>query len=69
MNLHEDLIGVQGQGSTMHDNAEPRRILQGRHENEFIHDEIGLRHFYNEWGKWMDRMPSDPMKQYLAAAE
>jgi len=68
-NLHEDLIGVQGQGSTMKPGSEPRRILQGRHENEFIHDEVGLRHFYNEWGKYMDRMPSDPMKQYLTAAE
>jgi len=68
-NLHEDLIGVQGQGSTMQPGSEPRRVLQGRHEDEFIHDENGLRHFYNEWGKYMDRMPSDPMKQYLTAAE
>lgn len=68
-NLHEDLIGVTGQGTAMQTGAEPRRILHGRHENETIHDENGLRHFYDEWGKWMDRMPSDPMKKYMVAAE
>ena len=68
-NLHEDLIGVTGQGTAMQTGAEPRRILQGRHENATIHDENGLRHYYDEWGKWMDRMPSDPMKKYMVAAE
>ena len=43
--------------------SEPRRILHGRHENNLIHDEIGMRHFYNEWSKWMGRNPSDPMNE------
>lgn len=68
-NLHEDLVGVAGQGATMMPGSETRRILQGRHENEFIHDEVGMRHFYAEWGKWMNRMPSDPMRSYANAAE
>jgi methanesulfonate monooxygenase large subunit len=68
-NLHEDLIGVQGQGSTMQEGAEPRRILHGRHENGTIHDEVGMRHFYAEWGRWMDRNPADPMQRYATAAE
>jgi len=68
-NLHEDLIGVAGQGTAMHHQAEPRRILHGRHEDNFIHDEVGMRHFYDEWGKWVGRLPSDPMKSYMAAAE
>jgi len=68
-NLHEDLIAVAGQGATMQTGSEPRRIQHGRHEDNFIHDEVGMRHFYEEWGKWMDRMPSDPMKKYMAAAE
>jgi len=68
-NLHEDLIGVTGQGATMRPGAEPRRILHGRVEDNYIHDEVGMRHFYNEWGKWMNRMPSNPMKEYMAAAE
>jgi methanesulfonate monooxygenase large subunit len=59
-NLHEDLIGVQGQGTTMLTGAEPRRILHGRHENQTIHDENGMRHYYVEWGRWMNRMPSQP---------
>ena len=68
-NLHEDLIGVSGQGASMQTNSEPRNILHGRHEDNFIHDEVGLRHFYSEWGKWMNRNPSDPEKKYLVAAE
>jgi len=67
-NLHEDLLGVTGQGASMQTGSEPRRILHGRHEDNRIHDEVGMRHFYNEWGKWMDRMPSDPMKKYMTAA-
>ena len=68
-NLHEDLVGVAGQGATMMPGSETRRILQGRHEHEFIHDEIGMRHYYAEWGKWMNRQPSDPMRSYANAAE
>ena len=52
----------------MNEHAEPRRILHGRHENNTIHDEIGMRHFYDEWGRWMNRRPSDPEKPYAAAA-
>jgi len=63
-NLHEDLVGIAGQGVTMMPNSEPRRILQGRHEGLYIHDEVGMRHFYETWGKWMDRLPSDPSKKY-----
>ena len=66
-NLHEDLIGVTGQTSAMHAGTDPRRILHGRHEDNFIHDEIGLRHYYAEWGKWMNRLPSDPMREHKAA--
>ena len=68
-NLHEDLIGVQGQGTTMQTGAEPRRILPGRHENQTIHDENGMRHFYEEWGKLVNRDPADPMREYAVAAE
>jgi methanesulfonate monooxygenase large subunit len=53
--------------------SEPRRILHGRHEDNFIHDEVGMRHYYDEWGKWMDRSPSNPTQSYespaVAAAE
>jgi len=59
-NLHEDLLAVTGQGAAMHSSADDRRILHGRHENETIHDEIGMRHFYSEWGRWMGRSPSNP---------
>ena len=64
-NLHEDLLAVTGQGVSMHPRAEARQILHGRHENETIHDENGMRHFYEEWGRWMDRMPSDPDKKFM----
>ena len=59
-NLHEDLIGVAGQGTTMREGTEPRNILHGRHENSTIHDEIGMRHYYAEWAKWMEVDASNP---------
>ena len=59
-NLHEDLIGVAGQGTTMREGTEPRNILHGRHENSTIHDEVGMRHYYNEWSKWMQVDASNP---------
>ena len=59
-NLHEDLIGVAGQGTTMREGTEPRNILHGRHENSTIHDEVGMRHYYAEWGKWMGMAASKP---------
>ena len=59
-NLHEDLIGVAGQGTTMRTGTEPRNILHGRHENGTIHDEVGMRHYYAEWSKWMGVEASSP---------
>jgi len=56
-NLHEDLIGVAGQGTTMREGTEARNILHGRHENGTIHDEVGMRHYYTEWGKYLDLDP------------
>ena len=57
----------------MQTGTDPRRILHGRHENNLIHDEVGLRHFYAQWGEWMDRNPSAPNRpfreQTVTAAE
>ncbi len=65
-NLHEDLLAVTAQGACMHPAAESRRILHARHENETIHDENGMRHYYEEWGRWLDRSPSDPDQAFEA---
>ncbi len=65
-NLHEDLLAVTAQGTAMQKTAENRRILHGRHENETIHDENGMRHYYEEWGRWLNRMPSDPDSPFVA---
>jgi len=62
-NLHEDLIGVAGQGTTMRPGTEPRNILHGRHENGTIHDEVGMRHYYGEWSKWMGVEADSPLKE------
>lgn len=59
-NLHEDLLGITGQGVTTRPGAEPRHILHGRRENNSIHDEIGMRHFYGEWARRMGRSPASP---------
>ena len=64
-NLHEDLLAVTTQQAAMADHAEPRRILHARHENETIHDEIGMRHFYDEWGRRMNRAAWNPDLRYM----
>ena len=63
-NLHEDLIAVSTQQTAMNDSADNRRILHGRHEDNTIHDEVGMRHFYDEWGKWVDLWPGNPELSY-----
>jgi methanesulfonate monooxygenase subunit alpha len=68
-NLHEDLLGITGQGVAMRPGTEPRRILHGRREDGTIHDEIGMRHFYAEWARRMGRSPSSPEEAAAAAAE
>jgi methanesulfonate monooxygenase large subunit len=68
-NLCEDLIAVTGQGATMHAGTESRQILHGRHENETIHDENGMRHYYEEWGRWLGRSPSHPDEPFVEPAE
>jgi methanesulfonate monooxygenase subunit alpha len=68
-NLHEDLLGITGQGAAMRPGSEPRRILHGRRENNTIHDEIGMRHFYAEWARRMGRSPADPLADSVLAAE
>jgi methanesulfonate monooxygenase large subunit len=60
-NLHEDLLGVTGQGqATGSREGGNRWVLHGREENMTIHDEGGMRHFYAEWSKRMGRSSSDP---------
>lgn len=59
-NLHEDLLGVSGQGRAMREGTGSRWVLQGREENFTIHDEIGMRHYYAEWSKRMGRKSYDP---------
>jgi methanesulfonate monooxygenase large subunit len=57
-NLHEDLMGVTGQGRAI--GRGQTFILHGREEQNKIHDEIGMRHYYAEWSRRMGRPASDP---------
>jgi methanesulfonate monooxygenase subunit alpha len=66
-NLHEDLLGVHGQGRAMHERTDARWVLHGREENMTIHDEGGMRHFYAEWGRRMGRPASDPYAEHATA--
>jgi methanesulfonate monooxygenase large subunit len=59
-NLHEDLLGVHGQGVAMRERTDSKWVIHGREENMTIHDEGGMRHFYAEWGRRMGRKPADP---------
>jgi methanesulfonate monooxygenase large subunit len=61
-NLHEDLLGVTGQGASMQEGTERRNILHGRQENNRIHDEVGMRHYYAEWGKYLNVDPVNPLQ-------
>ncbi len=68
-NLHEDLLGVHGQGLAMRDaRTDSHYVLHGREENSTIHDEGGMRHFYAEWSRRMGRLASDPERSPKAEA-
>jgi methanesulfonate monooxygenase large subunit len=62
-NLHEDLLGVHGQGIALRSGTDARWILQGRQENSTIHDEVGMRHYYAEWSQRMGRPAHDPFHE------
>ncbi|MBI2311857.1 MAG: aromatic ring-hydroxylating dioxygenase subunit alpha [Betaproteobacteria bacterium] len=67
-NLHEDLLGVHGQGLAMREMTDSKWVIHGREESSTIHDEIGMRHFYAEWGRRMGRKAYDPMAESRPAA-
>jgi methanesulfonate monooxygenase subunit alpha len=60
-NLHEDLLAVHGQGRAMREGTDSHWVIQGREENNTIHDEVGMRHFYAEWSRRMGRPSYDPL--------
>ena len=60
-NLHEDLLGVMGQGLSLGHGQ--TYIVQGREEDSTIHDEMGMRHFYAEWSARMGRSSSAPFDE------
>jgi methanesulfonate monooxygenase large subunit len=67
-NLHEDLLGVSGQGTSTRDEGSGTRwLLHGREERLGIHDEVGMRHFYAEWSRRMGRSSSQPFATSGAA--
>lgn len=59
-NLHEDLLAVHGQGIAMRKGSDSKWVIQGREEDNTIHDEVGMRHFYSEWSRRMHRKASAP---------
>lgn len=65
-NLHEDLLGVHGQGLAI--GKGQTFVLHAREEDRTIHDEIGMRHFYAEWSERTGRSASDPYGERDAAA-
>ncbi len=67
-NLHEDLLAVHGQGMAMCPGTDSKWVIHGREEENTIHDEIGMRHFYAEWGRRMGRKPSAPWETKKSSA-
>jgi len=62
-NLPEDLLGVTSQGLGMRPRSETRRVLHGRVEDSYIHDEVALRHYYAEWSRRLQRNPAAPFAE------
>lgn len=60
-NLHEDLLVVQQQKVAMRPGSGSRFLLMAREEDSTIHDEIGLRSYYEEWGRRMGMSASKPL--------
>lgn len=57
-----------GQGMAMREGTDSRWVIHGREENMTIHDEGGMRHFYAEWGRRMQRPAYAPLAAEAAAA-
>jgi methanesulfonate monooxygenase large subunit len=68
LNLHEDLLANEMQTRAMLGGIENNYVLHGREENMTTHDEVGMRHYYAEWGRRMGRMPHDPCGKAVAVA-
>lgn len=62
-NLHEDLLVVQNQSIAMREGSGSKYLVMAREENGTIHDEIGLRTYYEEWSRLMGRMACDPSRR------
>jgi methanesulfonate monooxygenase large subunit len=60
-NLHEDLLVVEQQKVAMRPGSGSPYLLMAREEGSTIHDEIGLRSFYDEWSRRMGVPASDPL--------
>ena len=60
VNIHEDLLCAELQTKAMQGGVEDTFLLHGREEGMNPHDEVPLRQYYEEWGKWMGRSASDP---------
>ena len=68
-NLPVDEVAIVGQMMAMKSGDDSTYILHGREEPS-IQNEIGMRHYYGEWSKWMERAASDPFgNRAIAAAE
>ena len=68
-NLPEDEVAIVGQMMAMKSGDDSTYILHGREEPS-IQNEIGMRHYYGEWSKWMERAASDPFgNRAIATAE
>ena len=44
----------------MTEHSDPMYVLQAREEDLTIHDEIGMRHYLQEWSRRMGRSSADP---------
>jgi methanesulfonate monooxygenase large subunit len=60
-NLHEDLLASHGLGKSA--GRGQTFGVHAREEDATIHDELGVRHFYAEWGRRLGRSAADPFSE------
>lgn len=60
-NIIEDLLAVQNQTMAMNESSAAKYLIMAREEDSTIHDEIGLRSYFAEWSRRMERSASNPL--------
>ncbi len=59
-NLHEDLLCAQVQTQAVKEGSGALWNVVAREEGNKVHDEVGVRSYYEEWSRLMNRSTVNP---------